>query len=132
MIELNPKNFIFQYFGAGIALARGGVNDEIKQDLNGLFNYGGHKDQITFMCDTFGYILTTKEKLAHGVAQWKAQPAFAAASITPRSESRKMFLTSAMEKAKREASEFVSQIALENFLPSGPCEIIEYAIPFRK
>ncbi len=69
---LNPDSalrLVYCYFGSGIALGVYGPKDEIDIVLDGLYNYNGHDDdEIQYLSDNFGYVLTTKDQLLRGLA----------------------------------------------------------------
>jgi len=127
---INDNKFVFQYFGQGIALGLGGAKEEVSNSLNLLYNYGSHKDQITWLSDTFGYVLTTKKTLIKGVSNIVFQD-YLKGIDEPRGFSRQNKLLNARNQADEWAATWVGNLPLENFLNTDKSVVTEYAIPFR-
>lgn len=121
MVEL-----VYCYFGNGIALGASGAKGDIEVELNRLYNYGGHNDQIEWLSDTFGYVLTTKQKLERGVVNLLRNTDFTIVAAQPRGKVRKDFLDTLAPLSVEEACKFVEEIPLENFLGSSNIRRKEY------
>lgn len=66
MIIPKSVRMVYCSFGGNIAFGAYGSKEDVTRLLDTLYNYGGHKDDNVFMSENFGYVLTSKEKLAAG------------------------------------------------------------------
>lgn len=114
MIIPESVKLVYCYFGNGIALGVYGSKDNVDVTLNGLYNYNAHDDQPRYLSDGFGYVLTTKEKLKHGIANMFVTDLKARLLDKPRKARHGIW-----PEAERKAKEVFDQIKLEPFLEGG-------------
>jgi hypothetical protein len=106
---------VYCYFGNGIALGVYGSRENIDITLNGLFNYGAHSDSETrYLSDNFGYVLTTKKQLLHGIANMIVTDLTQKKLGEPREARRGIW-----EQAEAESKVIFDNIKPEQFLTSG-------------
>lgn len=114
-------------YGGGIALGSFSESKaSIEHDLNELYNWRGHNDEINWLSDNFGYILTNKYQLTKGIENSFMAAAFREAIFMPRGSERKKFFEDYRKKSKESAAEFVESIPIEIFLNQTNQKVYEY------
>ncbi len=111
MIDDTNTVMVYTHFGPGIAFGIYGTKEVIETNLNGLYNYGGHSDKITFLSDSFGYILTTRDKLLKGLQNWAVADVMNIARQYDRNQRKVLFAG-----ARQFGADVFKSIAPENFL----------------
>ena len=113
MVNIIPNlRFVHTWFGANIALGAYGNKEHIEQFFNGMYNHGGHNsEEIHYISDTFGYVLTTKPNVRQSMANAHISALRQAAvkqdaRLTPESWSA----------AKAFGEKFMEEAIAENFL----------------
>ncbi len=111
-----PLKLVFTYFGNGIALGAYGDNkEEVATALDMLYNYNAHEDKVTYLSDTFGYVLTDKDRLTKGIKNIFTADFVKKHAEFP-AEKRRALWPASEQEATRRANKVVDDIPLENFL----------------